>query len=30
MCGTFCDNTLDLCPVCQTRFNGENSLLGGI
>jgi Lhr-like helicase len=26
-CGTFCDNTLDLCPLCQTRFNGENSLL---
>ena len=26
-CGAFCDNTLDLCPLCQTRFNGENSLL---
>jgi len=26
-CGAFCANTLDLCPLCQTRFNGENSLL---
>ncbi|MGQ9576939.1 MAG: DEAD/DEAH box helicase [Thermoguttaceae bacterium] len=26
-CGAFCDNTLDLCPLCQTRFDGENSLL---
>ena len=21
--GAFCDNTLDLCPLCQTRFNGR-------
>lgn len=26
-CGSFCDHTFDLCPVCQTRFDGENSLL---
>jgi len=26
-CGAFCDPTLDLCPACQTRFDGENSLL---
>jgi len=26
-CGAFCDPTLDLCPTCQTRFDGENSLL---
>jgi Lhr-like helicase len=26
-CGAFCDNTLDLCPLCQTRFDGQNSLL---
>lgn len=26
-CGAFCDSTFDLCPVCRTRFNGENSLL---
>ena len=26
-CGAFCDNTFDLCPLCQTRFHGENSLL---
>ncbi len=26
-CGAFCDNTLDLCPVCQTRFDGQNSEL---
>ncbi len=26
-CGAFCDATFDLCPVCQTRFDGENSLL---
>jgi ATP-dependent helicase YprA (DUF1998 family) len=26
-CGAFCDTTLDLCPVCHTRFDGENSLL---
>lgn len=27
MCGAFCDDTLDLCPVCQTRFDGQNSQL---
>ncbi|MEI8122097.1 MAG: DEAD/DEAH box helicase [bacterium] len=26
-CGAFCDDTLDLCCSCQTRFDGENSLL---
>jgi ATP-dependent helicase YprA (DUF1998 family) len=26
-CGAYCDHTLDLCPVCQTRFDGQNSLL---
>ncbi|MGQ9823193.1 MAG: DEAD/DEAH box helicase, partial [Thermogutta sp.] len=24
-CGTFCDQTFDLCPFCQTRFDGGNS-----
>jgi len=26
-CGAFCEPHLDLCPVCHTRFNGENSLI---
>jgi len=26
-CGAFCDHTLDLCPLCQSRFDGQNSLL---
>ncbi len=26
-CGAFCDATEDLCPVCTTRFDGQNSLL---
>ncbi|NMC21839.1 MAG: DEAD/DEAH box helicase, partial [Thermogutta sp.] len=26
-CGAFCDDTLDLCPVCHTRFDGQNSQL---
>jgi Lhr-like helicase len=26
-CGAFCEDTLDLCPLCQTRFNAQNSLL---
>ncbi|MEJ5249198.1 MAG: Zn-binding domain-containing protein, partial [Caldilinea sp.] len=26
-CGSFCAPDLDLCPVCRTRFDGENSLL---
>jgi hypothetical protein len=29
-CGAFCDNTLDLCPHCQTRFDGVNSLLASL
>jgi len=29
-CGAFCDNTLDLCPVCHTRFDGQNSLLAAL
>ncbi len=24
-CGAYCDHTFDLCPVCQTRFDGQNS-----
>ena len=26
-CGAFADPDLDLCPVCQSRFDGENSLV---
>ncbi len=26
-CGAFCEPHFDLCPVCNTRFDGENSLL---
>jgi ATP-dependent helicase YprA (DUF1998 family) len=26
-CGGYCEDTLDICPVCGTRFDGENSLL---
>ncbi|MGB9521532.1 MAG: Zn-binding domain-containing protein, partial [Anaerolineales bacterium] len=26
-CGSFCDATFDLCPNCNTRFDGENSQL---
>jgi ATP-dependent helicase YprA (DUF1998 family) len=26
-CGAFCQTDLDLCPVCRTRFDGENSLV---
>ena len=26
-CGSFCDPAFDLCPVCNTRFDGENSNL---
>jgi ATP-dependent helicase YprA (DUF1998 family) len=26
-CGAFCEQTLDLCPLCQARFDGENSEL---
>jgi ATP-dependent helicase YprA (DUF1998 family)/RNA polymerase subunit RPABC4/transcription elongation factor Spt4 len=26
-CGAFCDDTFDLCPVCQSRFDGQNSQL---
>ncbi len=26
-CGSFCEPHLDLCPACETRFNGENSLI---
>jgi ATP-dependent helicase YprA (DUF1998 family) len=29
-CGAFCDATLDLCPECVTRFDGQNSLLAGV
>lgn len=26
-CGAFCDVTLDLCPACSARFEGQNSLI---
>lgn len=26
-CGSFSEPTLDLCPVCEARFDGQNSLL---
>ncbi|HSS21240.1 MAG TPA: DEAD/DEAH box helicase [Pyrinomonadaceae bacterium] len=26
-CGSFSETNLDLCPVCESRFDGENSLL---
>ena len=26
-CGAFSDTTLDVCPVCESRFDGQNSLL---
>ena len=26
-CGAYCDSTCDLCPVCNSRFDGENSLV---
>lgn len=26
-CGAYCDPSLDLCPACDTRFDGANSLL---
>jgi ATP-dependent helicase YprA (DUF1998 family)/RNA polymerase subunit RPABC4/transcription elongation factor Spt4 len=29
-CGAFCQTDLDLCPVCNTRFDGENSLVATI
>jgi hypothetical protein len=29
-CGAYCDATLDLCPVCRTLFNAQNSLLAGL
>lgn len=29
-CGAFCDASLDLCPACNTRFDGQNSLLAAL
>jgi ATP-dependent helicase YprA (DUF1998 family) len=29
-CGAFCEATLDLCPTCASRFDGENSLLASL
>lgn len=29
-CGAFCASDLDLCPVCNQRFDGENSLLATV
>ncbi len=26
-CSAFCDDNLDLCPTCNNRFDGQNSLL---
>jgi Lhr-like helicase len=26
-CGAFCDQSLDLCPVCRVRFDAQNSRL---
>lgn len=26
-CGSFCEAALDLCPACNSRFDGQNSLL---
>jgi len=29
-CGAFCQSDLDLCPVCNTIFDGENSLVATV
>jgi Lhr-like helicase len=29
-CGSFCEPGLDLCPVCDVRFDGQNSLLASL
>lgn len=29
-CGAFCETDLDLCPVCNTRFNASNSLIADL
>jgi ATP-dependent helicase YprA (DUF1998 family) len=29
-CGSFCEESLDLCPVCDTQFNGQNSFLAAL
>jgi Lhr-like helicase len=29
-CGAYCDTTMDLCPVCDSRFDGENSQIVSI
>jgi len=29
-CGTFANVDLDLCPLCHTRFHGENSLVATV
>ena len=29
-CGAFCQSDLDLCPVCKTVFDGENSLVATV
>ncbi|MDD5466839.1 MAG: hypothetical protein PHS96_03445 [Anaerolineales bacterium] len=29
-CGAYCDPSLDLCPACHTRFDGENSLIASL
>lgn len=29
-CGAFCATDYDLCPVCKTRFDGDNSLVTSI
>lgn len=29
-CGAFCERTLDLCPNCDARFDGENSVVASL
>jgi Lhr-like helicase len=29
-CGAYCEPSLDLCPACQTRFDGQNSELASL
>src|SRR5262249_14962594 len=26
-CGTFCEDSLDVCPCCRVRFDGQNSFV---
>jgi hypothetical protein len=29
-CGAYCDDDLDLCPVCHSRFDAQNSLVATV